>query len=241
MNTLTYGIVHCSGVDAGKFLQGQLSADILSLTDTQGALACYLNLKGRVVALMFVVKRADGFWLIMPQDIIPTFSQKLQKVIVFSKATVFDISKDYKIEGELSAPETCTEYYVRTDEKAVTFYIQPQRGIALRILKEPGPAPLPDEFLKALMDARIPWIGLEQSEKFLPHYINLIPLHAVSFDKGCFVGQEIVARMHYRGHLNKQLEVLSLPPGTLPEESEGEIVNVLDYWDERLYLMSVVL
>lgn len=79
MNTLTYGIVHCSGVDAGKFLQGQLSADILSLTDTQGALSCYLNLKGRVIALMFVVKRPDGFWLIMPQDTIPLFLQKLKK------------------------------------------------------------------------------------------------------------------------------------------------------------------
>lgn len=170
----------------------------------------------------------------------PPIFTKAQKVIAFSKAALTDISKDYKVEGELSTSETYPLYHVKTDEKAVIFYIQPERGISLRIFKEPGPASLSDEFLKALMDARIPWIGLEQSEKFLPHYINLIPLHAVSFEKGCFVGQEVVARMHYRGHLNKQLEVISLPPGTLPEEDEGEIVNALDYWDERLYLMSVV-
>ena len=84
-----------------------------------------------------------------------------------------------------------------------------------------------------MFEAGIPWIGHEQSEKFLPHYINLVNLNAIAFDKGCFVGQEVVARMHYRGHLDKKL--ILLDGQALPDD---EVVNCLEFDDHTYKLVS---
>jgi folate-binding protein YgfZ len=216
-----FGILHCKGEDAGTFLQGQLSANINTLTDTQGTLACYLNLKGRVVALMCVIKHPDGFWLVMPRDMIETLMHKLKKFIVFSKATMTDISDQYRVEGVFNPP---------ADINNVVFDLSPGLGLLIA----PGsPADISPEFIKAMFEAGIPWIGHEQSEKFLPHYINLVNLNAIAFDKGCFVGQEVVARMHYRGHLDKTLVLLD---GTV--SPDDEIVNCLEIDDHTYQLVS---
>ncbi|MFI4955883.1 MAG: YgfZ/GcvT domain-containing protein [Gammaproteobacteria bacterium] len=205
------GILHCTGEDAALFLQGQLTADIHALTDTQGTLACYLNLKGRVVALMCVIKRPDGFWLILPQDLIEPLLHKLKKFIVFSKAKLIDISDQFTIEGLVSSAAAVPTYHVGSEGNEVEFYLAPEKGLILRISPSSNHVSVASEFVKAMFDAGIPWIGLEQSEKFLPHYINLVNLNAIAFDKGCFVGQEVVARMHYRGHLNKKLLCINDP------------------------------
>lgn len=236
MNTLAFGIIHCGGLDAEKFLQGQLSANIAALTESQGTLSCYLNLKGRIVALMYVIKRPDGYWLVLPRDVLPTLMQKLKKFIVFSKASLTDVSATYHIEGLLGGVSTLPPYHVTLQGDAVLLCLSPNAGLSLRISpSEHDIAPLPHDFIKAMMHAGIPWIGMEQTEQFLPHYINVVSLGAIAFDKGCFVGQEVVARMHYRGHLNKTLHVIELPAGG-DIEIDGDVVNRFEA-DEKVYLL----
>ncbi len=249
MSCNALGVIHCTGMDAEKFLQGQLSADISALTQTQGALACYLNLKGRVVACMFIIKRLDGFWLVMPTEIIPVLLHKLHKVIAFSKATLADLSKQFNVEDDVTHPLSVPAYHVDITDDVVTFCVQPQHGISIRITPATdGPFKLPDDFLRILLESRFPWIGKAQSEKFLPHYIDLVALHAISFDKGCFVGQEVVARMEYRGHLNKKLAVMRMPLGTeldidgpvmKDNKTIGQVVNMIADEDQLLILASV--
>lgn len=208
-----FGILHCTGEDAEKFLQGQLSADIAALTPTKGAMACYLNLKGRVIAALYVLKRPDGFWLILPNDLIAALLQKLKKFIVFSKAALIDVSDTWNVEGIQSDEPRSSHYDVSDHGEVITFCLSAEQGLLLRITpKTAEHTALSPLFIKAMFEAHIPWIGHEQSEQFLPHYINLVNLHAIAFNKGCFVGQEVVARMEYRGHLNKKLMLLKEPP-----------------------------
>lgn len=228
-----FGILHCAGQDAASFLQGQLSADVLALTESQGGLACYLNLKGRVVALIYLLKRDDGFWLVLSQDLIQPLLHKLKKFIVFSKATLTDISGHYAIAGLMQPPETGPAYHVSSKGNTVLFHLSPSHGLTLAITPSTEPSDLSPHFVKAMFEAGLPWIGLEQSEKFLPHYINLVTLQAISFDKGCFVGQEVVARMHYRGHLDKKLVLMDEP--ALPGD---EVVDVLQVEGKTYSLVS---
>lgn len=243
-----FGIIHCEGTDAEKFLQGQLSANLLLLSAHLGALACYLNLKGRVVAMVYVIKRPDGYWLILPDDLVLPIMHKLQKFIVFSKATLKDVSKQFNIKDVVTPPVSFPAYHVEEVAHAVTFCIQPERGISIRITpSEHGPFALPTDFLRVLLEARIPWIGKAQTEHFLPHYIDLVRLGAIDFNKGCFVGQEVVARMEYRGHLNKTLAVMTMPLGSeidiagpvAQDNQKGEAVNIIEDEDQLLVLGSV--
>lgn len=235
-----FGIIHCTGVDAEKFLQGQLSADMTALSDTQGALSCYLNLKGRVIALLSVIKRPDGYWLVLPSDLLPSFMQKLKKFIVFSKATLTDVSLAYHVEGNVETPNTLPPYHVSVEGDTVVFCLSPTAGLSLRITPSLQiDTPLSHDFMKAMFHALIPWISLEQSEKFLPHYIHLVTLGTIAFDKGCFVGQEVVARMHYRGHLNKTLRFMEMPSSETMA-IEGEMVNRLDSGENSFVLVSLV-
>lgn len=210
MDTYALGIIACEGADAAHFLQGQLSANTLTLTPSQGAFACYLNLKGRVMAFMVVVKRPEGFWLILPRELIPSFMHKLQKFILFSKATLKDISDQYAITGDVRDPFEGPRCAVHETQHRIVVDIDPTSGLIWEIIASNNSTTgLPITYMLAQFNALIPWIGSAQTDQFLPHYINLVNLGAIAFDKGCFVGQEIVARMQYRGHANKTLRFVS--------------------------------
>ncbi len=228
-----YGVIKCSGPDAKTFLQGQFSCDMEKISPEHGGMGAYCNLKGRVIALFNIMQVDHDYYLIMPKDIIPTLLEKLQKFAAFSKAELVDVSDEWFVYCYIDSP--------------------PVVGVALHATRMPighglivistdqsqefqNEATLLD-WQKYLIANKIPTIALEQSEKFLPHYINLIDLKAVSFDKGCFVGQEVIARMHYRGKLKKQLESHVIE-GEIPNDI-GEVVNhVRDA--EKAYVLSII-
>jgi folate-binding protein YgfZ len=188
-----FGTLKVSGADAARFLQGQLTCDIHELKAHTHQLGAFCNRQGRVLALMDIFRVADDYFLTLPQELIEIIHKELQKYIVFSKATIENITQAF----------------------AVT---------------------VNNDFLLMQMRAHIPYIGQAQTGQFLPHPIGLVKLGAVSFKKGCFVGQEIIARMQHRATLTKELHYFEIPCTQIPavgeaimldEHHSGILVNAL--------------
>ncbi len=226
----SYGVIQCSGQDALTFLQGQVSCDMRNITPEQGGLGAYCNLQGRVIALFYIAMVDNAYYLILPRDLIPMLLQKLQKFIVFSKATLKDVSNDwYMYTRAANVRERLNKEINIADNVFLGITTDSNLIIEYELSDH--------EWRKFLIEHKIPYIGLNESEKFLPHTINLIDLNAVSFKKGCFVGQEIIARMEYRGKLKKHCESLVVDGEISP--NVGEIVNRIDEGG-KTYLLVIV-
>lgn len=174
-----------TGPDAGKFLQGQLTCDVLALADGQSQLGAYCNIKGKVESLFNLTRAGDNYILSMQQELLQPTLQELKKYAVFSKVTL----------------DLIEQPYVHVDEK--------------------------NEILN-----KIPAIYAATIGTFFPHDINLPQLGAVSFSKGCYRGQEIVARMEYRGNLKRGLYIFTLPqtkiePGNDVVSTDGKVVGTI--------------
>jgi folate-binding protein YgfZ len=242
-----YGIMAISGRDATTFLQGQLTADISAITSTKHTLAAYCNLKGRIHALFRLFYYQETYYLTAPKAVLAHAFKQLKRFAQFSKVTLEDISLDWQHFG------------LSTTGSAVMLTETPEI-ISLTLSENPGRFELfgPTKIMQTrwevltqtveerdfnewkLLDIQtgIPSIWAETQEKFLPHYLNLPQLDAVSFSKGCYVGQEIIARMQYRGNLKRGLyrayieSTTTLPaPGTslvyadTPTEERGTVVS----------------
>ncbi|OGT62672.1 MAG: hypothetical protein A3E85_00270 [Gammaproteobacteria bacterium RIFCSPHIGHO2_12_FULL_45_12] len=200
------GLLKVSGPDAEKLLEGQITCHVAKITPQQGSLAAHCNPQGRIISLFYLFFLENNYYLLMPQNMLPAAMTALQKFAVFYKVTLSNASHEM----------ACISYTDRTAikrpmEKLATLRVAPH---CARYLALGHPSLIetlhPDmDTLSAWNDRQlsdgIPSIYPETSEKFLPHELNLEHLGALSFEKGCFTGQEIIARMQYRGKLKKRL------------------------------------
>lgn len=220
----TLGLIAVSGNDAAKFLQGQLTCDVGEVTATQSRLGAHCDPKGRIQFTFRLLKHQDIYYLRLPQNLISHALSLLQKYVVFFKARLEDVSSLWHSFG-CSGPDV--QNYFKDLPSAVD-EIMPLQD--LMIIMAPGPvrrfeiigkpealqnfqkrlqenAKLVDFNTWKLLDiqAGIAHITSDTSGEFTPHDINYPALNAVSFNKGCYTGQEIVARMQYLGKLKQHL------------------------------------
>lgn len=186
------GLLKVSGIGASKLLQGQLTCDIEQLKDKQGTFGAHCNPQGRVISLFHLFRVNEEFFLLMPETLVSIASAALKKYAPFYKCTIETASKEIFVIG---AQDNSTRF------DAIAAYTYPDSGRTIYLL-ETAPAkslaPYDDWHYLDLLEG-IPAIYPETSGLFLPHDLNLTQLEAVSFTKGCYTGQEIIARMHYRG------------------------------------------
>ena len=233
------GVIKISGEDALGFLQGQVTCDVRTLQQGQLGFGAFCTPKGRVIANFRLAPIENGFLLVVSKDLVTSLIKRLKLYILRSKVTIEDLSADWIILGLSSADVDCPV--------AGAFrYAQGRYITVLGTIEDPPPLILDDlehvdEHEWTLKDIRegLPWIQLETSERFLPQMINLDTLEGIGFQKGCYTGQEIVARTHYLGQLKRRLYRLigrsdqpTVTGGTVVDESSeegqsvGDIVNV---------------
>lgn len=268
------GIIEASGADVANFLQSQLSNDILSLADGDSRLAAYCNPKGRMLALFRVVRRQDGYLLLLPATLIDTILKRLRMFVLRSKVTLTDVSEHWArlgvcgsqaqtllAEQGLVLPtepdagvwlaETAL-VRLRGDQPRALVLAPPQRMAALWAAL--APLPQISEQAWRLLDIRagVPEILPGAAEKIIPQMANLDLLGGISFTKGCYPGQEIVARMHYLGNLKRRMYRLQIAtaeppqPGTDVRTAEGSLageivmaVRSLDGQSEALAVLQI--
>ncbi len=250
------GVVRVSGADASTFLQGQLTADVRRVSPTQAALAAWCNPQGRALFLMQLLGTADGFLLVLPADDIERFVKRLRMFVLRAKVTVEDLRAPWGVAGVLGLgadAQTLAGAYATTSVGGVhrcRLPGAPPRALvlgetdALQAWLDAGALPSLSAADWWALDAQQaqPRIDATTAERFIPQQLNLDRLGMMSFDKGCYPGQEVIARLKYRGTVKARLRSGQAPfalspgarlyaPGAGGGQSAGEVLNVVPVAD----------
>jgi len=189
-------LLRVSGSDAETFLQGQLSNDIAKLDLLSVQLNAYCQHQGKILALFWVMRHGDSFFLSFPLDLLDTIKPRLQMFIIMSDVVIENITKEYIQLGSID--ETHQETLVIN--KKLSLIIADKKDFN-KFNIEPI-----ENWNMACIDSLLPEIYSLTSEKLVPQMLNLdIDEFGVNFSKGCYPGQEVVARLHYLGSAKRRL------------------------------------
>lgn len=225
--TEDFGLLSIKGPDASKFLQGQVTCDLRELTADQALLGAQCTLKGRVIAnFLLIAASPEEIYLRLPKSLAQKVCESLGKYIVFSKAKITNLSDEFSsltfagkevnqsIKQNFGIELSKTHQWQQREQGILIRlgenhweYWQPKSGEtanapanATQIATgQADPGPL--ELIRSGIATILP----ETTELFTPQDLSLTEVNAVSFKKGCYTGQEIVARMHYRGTQKRRL------------------------------------
>lgn len=234
-----YRLIKVSGADAQSFLQGQLTQDVFSLADHSSMASAWCNPRGRVIATLRLLSMNDTIGLIVAADIAASVCENLCRFRFRANVEIELIDKGWHCLAHRSrvesAPLPLTKDVVVVEyasDMPITEYFGSPDGLAINA--PPVDDALSDaEWQLALIHAGVPLIGVTNSEKFTPHMLNLDKLSAISFAKGCYTGQEIVARTQNLGTSKRRLmryagAANSTSTGdrlSLDGKNVGEVVN----------------
>ncbi|MFP5497099.1 folate-binding protein YgfZ [Pseudomonas sp. P7779] len=230
------GVLAVRGADAAKFLQGQLTCNLNYLSDTQASLGARCTQKGRMQSSFRILLQGDGVLLAMATELLEPQLADLKKYAVFSKSKLTDESAAWARFGVSDADQVLaglglqlpaeTDSVVRSDD-LIAIRVSPGRAelwapaAQAQTLHSQLAAQLHEgelnQWLLGQIRAGIGQVMPQTRELFIPQMLNLQAVGGVSFKKGCYTGQEIVARMQYLGKLKRRLYRLSLNAGELPE------------------------
>ncbi len=228
------GVLAVRGADAAKFLQGQLTCNLNYLSDTQASLGARCTQKGRMQSSFRILLQGDGVLLAMATELLEPQLADLKKYAVFSKSKLTDESAAWVRFGLVNAESALaslglelpaeTDSVVRTDTLIAIrvspgraeLWIPAEQADAVRGQLHLEEKPL-NEWLLGQIRAGIGQVMAQTRELFIPQMLNLQAVGGVSFKKGCYTGQEIVARMQYLGKLKRRLYRLSLNAAEMPE------------------------
>jgi hypothetical protein len=234
-----------TGDDATAFLHAQLTNDVAAMKDGEAQWNGWCTAKGRLLATVLLVKRPDGYLAMLPAEIAPAIAKRLAMFVLRSKVKIRDASPELaahglagpgagRLAGKLAAHPELATAALGADLAVIVAPRNDPRIEDLRREARPGTT---DEWHLALIRAGIPTIVAATQEAFVPQMANLDLVGAVSFRKGCYPGQEIVARTQYRGILKKRM-ALAHVEGAAPspgesvyspafgDQSAGTVVNV---------------
>jgi tRNA-modifying protein YgfZ len=220
-----YGLLAVTGADARAFLHAQLTNDIANLPADRAALAGWCTAKGRLLATMLVIPSADGFFLQLARDLAPAVAKRLSMFVLRSKVKIADETDGWAQYGFWDADGAVTGVAWAGD--TVTVGVGERRF--LKIGKGISQDCKADEDAWTLQEIRAgrPWISAATQDQFVPQMVNLETVGGIDFQKGCYPGQEIVARAQYRGQVKRRMTRLELPKGTqlkAGDEFQGGVV-----------------
>ena len=188
-----YQLIEAHGADAEKYLQGQLTTDVVRLASGATTLTAHCDSKGKMNAIYRLFKvSSEQFFLLIKKDLLPSGLDALKKYAVFSKVS-FDL-RDWQIIGLIG--EKCGKITPH-----FSLEIDGQRSILLNETELPVSFS-GDEKIWDVADiqAGLPNLSPQTQNEFIPQALNLQVIEqAISFTKGCYIGQETVARAKYRG------------------------------------------
>lgn len=263
------GVLRVQGPDASTFLQGQLTCNLTYLNASTSSLGARCTPKGRMLSSFRIVPHQDAFLLAMAGELLGAQLIDLKKYAAFSKAQLSDVSDTWVRFGlvggasavatlGLPAPEEVNQVMladdcllVAVDAARIELWVPAARRAVVReqLLKALPEAAL-DAWLLLQVRAGIGQVFGATREMFIPQMLNLQALGGVSFKKGCYTGQEIVARMQYLGKLKRRMYRLILEnaappaPGTelyspVHGSSVGEVV-LASADGQRVELLAVL-
>jgi tRNA-modifying protein YgfZ len=234
------GILRFSGPDSLTFLQGQVSNDTRRLAESYPVFAAYSSPQGRVLALIYLLPHSSGVIGILPREILAPTLERMRKFILRAKVQIEDAGESLVVAGHFGALPQPANGYLEKDGIGVA----PVGSDAARhwIVAAPEkltseqPASFEEEWRLADIRAGLPQIYADTRETFVAQMLNLDLLDGINFEKGCYTGQEIIARTQHLGRIKRRLYRLLLPPGTwrigqslrLSDGRQGRLTEVIE-------------
>ena len=215
------------GDDASAFLQGQFSNDINDVTPSTGQLSSYCTPKGRMLAIFYICKRDNSYYLVTSSDIAEEVMKRLQMFVMRSAVTITCLEDtlllgvchdtQHNLLKALQLQPTESHYQVSANDDYICMNIPSDNARYLVIADPSALSHLSDlttndiniydasywQWLDIL--AGLPSISANVQEAFVPQMANMELIEGVSFSKGCYPGQEVVARLHYLGNANRRM------------------------------------
>jgi folate-binding protein YgfZ len=219
---LDFGILRARGSDAIAFLQGQLSNDAARLQADRWQLSGYHTPQGRAIALLRLTLLApDDVLAVLPRELIPLVLTRLKRFVLRAKVQITDDSAQWRILGfagaapALPAGTVCAAY-----GRSRHLVLAPA---ALAVESEALTGTRSD-WVAADIEDGLPQVYLATSEAFIAQMLNLDVTDGIALDKGCYTGQEIIARAHYRGQVKRRMQrFASATPCTLVPGQTGTL------------------
>ncbi|WP_127470506.1 YgfZ/GcvT domain-containing protein [Thiomicrorhabdus aquaedulcis] len=240
-------LLKISGNDATSFLQGQLTNDLHQVTEQLAQLSAYCDPKGQVLAIFLIFKHQDAFYLTFENSLKESILKRLKMFVMRADVQITDMANtliQIGYAGEFADVDIQRRLNTKVKNTYETGHIDLDGMRDVLVVKVPGPyhkyailGPVEQiinvwTLLKATCDvtnnsdwnlldiaAGIPEVNSSTSGQFIAQFLNLDKLDAINFKKGCFPGQEIIARVHYRGKVTKRMlrvhleEEMPLSPG----------------------------
>jgi folate-binding protein YgfZ len=210
-------IIHVQGPDSASFLQGQLTVDTVRLAPDHLQLGGACDPKGRLLAIYYLWRHADDFYLVLPTDLAAGLAKRLAMYVLRAKARV-QLHPDWSVHGILAGPQAPTPTLaapvdgILADLGTTASGVRRWLSIGLHEANPTRHAAAPDTGAESLwwwsqIDAAHPMVFAASAGLFVPQAVNLEALGGVNFRKGCYTGQEVVARSQYLGKLRRRLHV----------------------------------
>jgi folate-binding protein YgfZ len=243
------GVLRFTGPDSLSFLQGQVSNDTRRIAAGQSLLAAYSSPQGRVLALLHLLQHSSGTIAILPRDLLAPTAEALRRFVLRAKVKIEDASEELRVSGHHGPCETQSPA-----DGAAAVAGDPHRcwviGSGANASGASGETPRAElDWRLADIRAGLPQIYLATREAFVAQMLNLDLLDGISFTKGCYTGQEIIARTQHLGRIKRRLYRLRLPPGDwligqairLPDGRSGRLTEVVRNGDgsEALAVLNV--
>jgi folate-binding protein YgfZ len=214
------GVIRVAGDDAVTFLQGQLTQDVALIGNHEARLAAFCNAKGRMQASFVVFNRNEELLLVCSRDILPATLKRLSMFVLRAKAKLSDASADFALYGvagdavaQVAGRAGALWEKIDLGEASLVF-LHPGLGQPRALWCAPAASPAPEGARITLEDWQ--WLGVQSGiamisqpifEAFVPQMLNYESVGGVNFKKGCYPGQEIVARSQFRGTLKRRAYV----------------------------------
>ena len=213
------GVLHAQGADAANFLHNQLSNDFLLLPPDQARLAAFCNAKGRMQASFIGFKTSpEDVWLVLRQDLLAQTLKRLRMFVLRAKVVMNDVSEQYEVRGllgdALPASLGAAPWSLAADAPwTVRLYPAQAHGRALQVVpvgsaETTAALDLHDWLLSEVLSG-VADVQAATFEAFVPQMLNFESVDGVNFKKGCYPGQEVVARSQFRGTLKRRAYLAS--------------------------------
>jgi len=271
----SWDLISITGEDRVTFLQGQLTCDLTQLSPGEQTLAAHCNPQGKAWTIARVIILADRILLTQPSSVSAVQLPELKKYAAFSKVTIKQ-ETEYKILG--LAGRKSAEYIAEEVDAAATHDTSRLLETGTVLIKQPYPSlrylavmknDVADELVQDLkgkaeifddslwnamnIAAGVGFLTAETSAQFIPQMLNLQALNGISFTKGCYIGQETVARAKYRGANKRSMFILTGRSSECPTAGQtvevllnnnwkrvGAVVSASQYGDGHIEVLAVL-
>jgi len=262
-----YGVVSLTGPQTDTFLQGQLTCDMNQLGDSNWLYAAHCDNKGKALSTLFVTRWHESVLLITTLPALQASLAQLQKFGVFSQTTIVDESTNLSVYGLFgtAAPARLAEQLQHPlCSNSLQAATPTETAVALQLGSQP------DQFLIVSKQDDLPtnsesklWHTLEIErgratllsgtiQEYVPQMLNVQALNGISFTKGCYIGQETIARMKYLGKQKRALfrlrgQAEMAAPGATIEQQLGDnwrragtVINAVSHAEHQLEVLAVL-